>query len=144
MRFKTVEDIQLYKGIFWIKDTSNPDKNLCFKIECNSEGASINDGLLLNSKNGKTYNYKLLWERLSKSITENKPYNYYPRGRVEIHNGVAKINGGINNSEITNFLKNEFNLTPHNGIKSIKIITDSSNHYLCYLDDGWKPDNRYN
>lgn len=143
MRFKLVEDIQLYKGIFWVKDTSNPDKNLCFKIECNSEGIPI-DGLLLNSKNGETYNHKLLWERLPKSITENKPYNYYPRGRVEIHNGVAKIfcNGNINNSEIINFLKNEFNLTPHNRIKAIKIITDNSNHYLCYLDDGWKSDNK--
>ncbi len=95
------------------------------------------------AKSGSTYNHKLVWGQLSKSQTHNKPYNYYPRGRVEIYNGVAKIflNGNINYEDVITFLKHEFNLTPHKGIKKVRIIEDNSFHYLCYLDaeKGWEP-----
>lgn len=138
-----LEESQLYKGVFWVPDIENPDKNYCFKIECNSEGTPSNSTLELNAKSGTTYNHKLLWAKLPKSITKNKPYNYYPRGRVEISNGVAKIfyNGNLNTEDIVEFLKDEYNLRRYNGIKKVQTIVDNSKHYLCYLDDGWEADN---
>ena len=135
------EDSTLYKGIFWVVDQENIDnnKNYCFLIPTNTSGdvLDINDIGIANS--GNTYNHKAVWNRLSSKLTNNKPYNYYPRGRVEINNGVAKIflNGNINYQEVIDFIAGEFNLTAHNGIKKITVIEDNSSHYLCYLDDGW-------
>lgn len=123
------EDSELYRGIFWIKDVDNPTNELFFKIPTNEYGNS--DGNY-NSKNGNTYNHKLTW----KDLHHNKPFNYYPRGRVEIRNGVARIfiNPNLNTTEIINLIKKEFNLNIHNGIKSVKVFIDNSEHYKCYLD----------
>ena len=138
-----LEDSELYRGIFWIVDENNTDKNknYCFKILSNSDGPAININSYGVAKSGTTYNHELVWKLLPKSLTNGKPYNYYPRGRVEIRNGVAKIflNGNINYQEIINFIKNEFNLNTHNGIKKVQVVEDNSQHYLCYSDKGWKP-----
>ena len=138
------EDLELYKGIFWIVDLENLDnnRNYCFKIPSDVYGNPIDDNLDLNAKRGSTYNHKLVWDRLSRKLTRGKQYNYYPRGRIEIHNGVAKIflNGNINREDVVDFLISEFNIIPHNGVKNIKIIEDNSQHYLCYLDKDWKED----
>ena len=138
------EDLELYKGIFWIVDLENLDnnKNYCFKIPSDVYGNPIDDNLDLNAKSGSTYNHKLVWDRLSRKLTNGKPYNSYPRGRIEIHNGVAKIflNGNINREDVIDFLISEFNIIPHNEIKNIRVIEDNSHHYLCYLDDDWKED----
>lgn len=138
------EDSNLYKGIFWIIDSNNPysSSDYCFKILSDISGNSLDPELQLNAKSGTTYNHKLVWQQLSRKETFGKPYNYFPRGRIEIHNGIAKIflNGNINTAETLDFLIDEFNLNPHNGIKDIKIIEDNSYHYLCHLDDGWKED----
>lgn len=140
---KLFEDLTLYKGIFWIVDEDNISNNskYCFKIpsDLNRNIESIeNIGI---AKNGDTYNHKLVWSQLPNSTTHKKPYNYYPRGRVEIHQSTAKIflNGNINYDEVINFLKKEFNLITYNGIERVIVIEDNSNHYLCYLDKGWKP-----
>ena len=139
---RLLEDSQLYKGIFWIPNIENPDKNYCFKIDCDNDGNAQHSEYELNAKSGDTYNHKALWAKLPKSMTNNLPYNYYPRGRVEIANGTAKIflNGYIYDSYVIDFLIDEFNLTKHNGISKVKTIVDNSQHYLCYLDDGWKAD----
>ena len=143
MRFILTEDLELYKGIFWIVDTDNIErnKNYCFKIPCNQDGVSSDiDSSLGIAKSGDTYNHQTTWSKLPSYLTHNKPYNYYPRGRIEIRNGVARIflNGNINYEEVIDFLKKEFNLTPHNGIKKTSVIEDNSPHYLCHLDDGYK------
>lgn len=142
---KLFEDSNLYKGIFWIADKNDPynNSNYCFKIYSDVNGNAIELDDIGVAKSGNTYNHKLVWSQLPKSQTHGKSYNYYPRGRVEIHNGVAKIflNGNINYEDVITFLKHEFNLTSHNGIKKVQVIEDNSFHYLCYLDaeKGWKP-----
>lgn len=143
MRVRLVEDIELYKGIFWIVDTDNIERNrnYCFKIPCTSDGNSSDiDSSLGIAKSGDTYNHQATWNKLSSSMTNNKLYNYYPRGRVEIRNGVARIflNGNNNYDEVIEFIKREFNLISHNGIKKVTVIEDNSQHYLCHLDDGYK------
>lgn len=60
-------------------------------------------------------------------ITQGKPYNYYPRGRVEIKNGKATVylNPALNTNEITQNIKAEF------GLSDIKTVfkSDGSEHY---------------
>lgn len=133
------ESNELYKGVFWIKDINDlyASSNLMFQIPCNADGDS--DLIVSNgaSKTGNTYNHERLWKTLSKELTDSKPFNYYPRGRVEIRNGVADIfvNPNLFTEEVKKFLISEYHLNPQNGIKKIRFHADSSEHYKCYLDD---------
>ena len=88
------------------------------------------------AKTGTTYNHKKLWPDI-KPRGNNKPYNYYPRGRVAFSGkGVPIIymNPNIEESEIPN-IKREFGLR-----SEPKISYDHSDHYKCHLDDDWKVD----
>lgn len=88
------------------------------------------------SRNGLTFTHKRLWPEISGTY-KKYPYNYFPRGRVEVDNkgrSVIYMNPNIPNSAI-NEIKIEF------GILNEPIIKyDNSSHYKCYLDDGWKAD----
>jgi len=133
------EDSQLYKGIFWITDLEDIGANqLYFQIPVDAYG-NIDlefDRMCLNSKNADNYNHKNVWGELSSKETHNKPFDYYPRGRVEIANAKATIylNSHICTTEVIDFIKRKFNLTDHNGIKKVSVVVDGSDHYQCYLD----------
>lgn len=135
------EDSQLYRGIFWIKDIDNIDKSdLYFQIPCNSDGTNDSNfkiDLDKSSKNTDNYNHKKLWQTLSSKETNNKPFDYYPRGRVEISNNKAVIycSPWLDSEEIKKWVIDKFNLTNHNGIKKIRVIYDYSEHYRCHLDN---------
>jgi hypothetical protein len=141
MKIQLNEDTNLYRGIFWIKDIDNIEQSdLYFQIPCDNNG-NINDPEFsmpdLQSSTGKdNYNHKRVWNSLDKKYTDNKSFDYYPRGRVEISNGKATIYASpyIANDKLKNWLIDKFNLTPSNGIKKIRIIADGSEHYKCYLD----------
>lgn len=127
---------KLYRGIFWIKDIESYAA-VVIKAECNSNGFFIvvPDFELL-AKSGTEFNHQAAWSTLPKRETGNKPYNYYPRGRVEIRNGKAVIyvNGNIAYEKLLKWAINEFNLIKENGIEKVEIKADMSNHYLCHLD----------
>ena len=135
---KLNEDSQLYQGIFWIVDTDNLENNksYCFLIPSKSDGTVDSFELDLNAKSGTTYNHKKVWENLPSNLTHNKSFDYYPRGRVQINNGKAVIylNHNIAYEEVIEFIKKEFNLTSHNGIKKVIPKADGSSHYRCHLD----------
>lgn len=134
--FVRVKDLQrpetLFKGIFWIVDTENLENNApyLFKIVTNRNGDILAAYGELTSKKGDNYNHRLTWNDLPREFTDNKPYNYYPRGRVEIKNDVAKIfiNPLLNDEEIIDYIKKEFGLN-ENSIGSIKVLVDNSQHY---------------
>lgn len=132
------EDSQLYKGIFWINDIDDINSSkLYFQIPCDSYGNIDNDSdINFTSKSGNNFNHKNTWNELEKKYTNNKDFNYYPRGRVEISNGKANIycNPNIATDDLKNWCINKFNLNNHNGINKVKIIPDYSEHYKCYLD----------
>ncbi len=134
--FVAVNDIKyddnLYKGVFWIVDRKNLEENdfYIFKILTDRDGnisASYDD---LNSKKGDNYNHRLTWQSLPKDLTHNKPYNYYPRGRIEIKNNTAKIfiNPLLNDERIIDYIKSRFNLN-ENTISEIRVLIDNSAHY---------------
>lgn len=135
------EDRNLYRGIFWIPDIDNIyNSDLYFQIPCDSYGnidSNFNLGDNVSSKNRDNYNHKNLWNSLPSKITKNKSFDYYPRGRVEINNGIAIIYHSpyIPQDELKQWVTDKFNLTKINGIKKVRLIADGSKHYHCYLDD---------
>jgi len=132
------EDKNLYKGIFWIVDLDNLEKNrnYCFTVSSDIDGNAVADRDLLNSKNGETFNHRATWEKLPKQYTHNKSFDYYPRGRVEINHGTATIylNPNIATNDVKDFIVDIFHLTRSNGINKVRLFPDGSEHYKCYLD----------
>ena len=115
---------ELNRGIFW--DVNG--ELLAFPF--------VEDNLTGIAKSGNTYNHKKLWPFV-KPKGCNKPYNYYPRGRVEINNKgkvIIYMNPNVSESLLSE-IKIEFGI-----ITEPRVIYDNSNHYKCYLDEGWKPD----
>lgn len=115
---------ELSRGIFW--DVNG--ELLAFPF--------VEDNLTGIAKSGNTYNHKKLWPFV-KPKGCNKLYNYYPRGRVEINNKgkvIIYMNPNVSESLLSE-IKIEFGI-----ITDPRIIYDNSNHYKCYLDEGWKPD----
>lgn len=112
------------RGVFWVID----GELLAFPfVESTYNGVA---------KSGNTYNHKKLWPDV-KPRGCNKPYNYYPRGRVDITNKgkpIIYLNPNIDRSIIPQ-IKSEFGLRAEPTIRE-----DWSEHYKCYLDDGWKAD----
>lgn len=109
------------RGIFWVVE----DELYAFPFS--GSYSSI-------SKSGLTFNHKRLWKELSIS---KKPYNYYPRGRVDFSNQgkpIIYMNPNIDVKFIPQ-IRQEF------GLRETPVIRyDYSDHYKCYLDDGFKPD----
>ena len=104
------------RGVFWIVD----DKLLAFPFyETATQGIA---------KSGNTFNHKLLWKHIKPC---NKPFNYFPRGRVDYNskgNAIIYMNPNVEDKYIDE-IKTAF------GIKTQPIIRyDFSEHYKCYLD----------
>lgn len=129
----------LYKGVFWVKRPENIKTSfVCLKALCDIQGGFIDKSSINNdtlSKNKNNFNHKKVWQTLDKGITENKSYNYYPRGRGEIRNGNAVIyaNPGIATEELKDWAVSKFNLTEKNGIKKVILKADGSDHYKSYV-----------
>lgn len=138
----TENEKELYSGIFWIKDKDDPESsnNLCFTLPTNISGEVIGKtNFNLNAKSGNTYNHENLWKTLPRSITEGKPFNYYPRGRVQISNGKATVyyNPILDTEEVKKFIIDTFNLKDYFGIKKVKFIPDFSEHYKSLKYNNW-------
>lgn len=113
------------RGVFWVID----NQLLAFPF--------YGDSTIGVAKSGNTYNHKKLWKEICPREYRKYPYNYFPRGRVELSNKgkpIIYINPNIEDSTIQD-IKVEFGLL---GEPTIKY--DNSQHYKCYLDEGWKPD----
>lgn len=112
------------RGVFWLVD----DTLLCFPFY---EGAEI--GV---SKSGLTFNHRKLWDEI-KPHGVRKPFDYYPRGRVDFNNQgqpIIYMNPNIDESYVSQ-IKTEF------GLRQDPIIKyDHSEHYRCHLDEGYKSD----
>lgn len=111
-------------GIFWYFD----DKDKLFSYPFGSVDST--SGI---AKSGDTYNHKRLWSDLKIS---NKPYNYYPRGRVDwdrLGRATIYLNPNIG-EDVIKEIKLDFGIRPSD---ECKIEYDYSNHYKCHLDEGW-------
>ena len=135
---------ELCSGIFWVISDNDDLSNhifLMFDIPCNPDGTlSGAPSLSLNAKSGSTYNHKKVWDSEIKNNSKHRLYNkveydYYPRGRVQISHNRADIylNPNINTPKFIEEIKKNFGLSSHN-IPAVRINTDGSAHYKCFLD----------
>lgn len=112
------KNTNLYRGIFWIPDIDDVDgSDLYFQIPCDRNG-DINPDFEIPT---------LMSSRI----------DYYPRGRTEIKHGIAFVyySPYIPQDNLKDWLTDKFNLTTSKGIRKIRFVADSSNHYRCYLED---------
>ena len=121
------------KGIFWIVDRKNLQNNEPYLFRIPVDPVGVPSFLTpippFNSKYGDNYNHKQTWETyVPAELRRGKPYNYYPRGRVEIkEKGKAKIflNPDIAMDEIIAYIAEKFRLQH----REVKVIADGSRHY---------------
>lgn len=135
------ESRELSKGVFWIKDPENPTDELTFPIPSGLNGETLDSSSVIASgmaNSGLTYNHSRIWRELSHSLTDGKPFDYYPRGRVEIRNGEAKIfaNPLLGSDACLRVVKNAFGLNG-TGLKSVEFVADGSEHYKSHFDSGY-------
>ena len=105
------------RGLFWLIN----NELLSFPFDKNTK-YSI-------AKSGKTFNHKLLWEYVRPKA--GKPYNYYPRGRVEIEShgrSVIYMSPHIGSEHIPEIM-GAFSL-----LGEPRVIIDGSRHYRSHLD----------
>ena len=134
---------ELYKGIFWIKNLDNIFINdTYYRLPCDEKGnikdkCDYSDDIF--GKSGSNFNHEKLWVTLSSKVTDNKEFDYYPRGRIEIKNGKATIfitQDLVNyQKNVILFIKDKFNLTNENGIIKIDVKFDGSSHYKSKLGE---------
>ena len=123
-------EIGMYKGIFWLRV---PDQELIVKkVSCNAMGVALAP-VVYSSKSGDNFNHKAEWDNFSKRITSGRPYNYYPRGRVEVRNGCYRIFVSPyigTDTELVELVLQEFKLKDMAG----EIHIDNSWHYRNEVD----------
>ena len=120
------------KGIFWCTDyLSDPPIFIIVGVDCDVRGNAISESVHFSSKSGNNFNHRAEWAKIDKGVTSGKPFNYYPRGRVEIRNNRATIymNPVLNNGRTVHEIKRLFGLTGEQGLRTIRVISGGSRHY---------------
>lgn len=120
-----------YKGVFWYI----PDKGdlIVKKVACDNNGTAM-ELTEYSSKSGDNFNHKIEWSKLLHSTTKGKPYNFYPRGRVEIKRGTAIVylNPALKEPRIEEKIKSEFSLLDE--AINIRFVADGSFHYEYFAE----------
>ncbi len=112
------------KGIFWLVE----DEFICVSVECDADGTAT-EPVTYSSKSGDNFNHRLEREKIPRSVTRGKAFDYYPRGRVEVKNGRATlwIAPSFNNESDIKRIKSLFGLGESTVKLEVKV--DSSPHY---------------
>lgn len=116
------------KGVFWcVGHKSDALRLIIVSAECSATGES-DPSVVYSSKSGDNFNHKIEWQKLLRSVTGGFPYNYYPRGRVEIKSGkgVVYLNPDINTPAVVGKIRELFEL---DGLESVTFKSDGSAHY---------------
>lgn len=107
------------RGVFWVVN----DQLIAYPFR---EGSFL-EGV---AKSENTYNHKKLWELLKIS---NKPFDHYPRGRVDVASSgkaIIYLSPHINQGKWLPEIKTAFNIKS----EQCRTIEDHSAHYRCHLD----------
>lgn len=119
------------KGLFWAINESGNRQLLTFTAECGRDGAVLDSQPPYNSRKGDSYAHKQSWEAAADGCSReirNKPWNYFPRGRVEIANGKATV---YHNPALTEWP--EFEAAVLRGFEledfPVRFVPDGSKHY---------------
>ena len=77
---------QQHKGVFWWVE----GKFVAVKVPCDLSGVALVP-CEYSSKSDENFNHRAEWKKLPCSVTLGHPFDYYPRGRVEVKNGKTEI-----------------------------------------------------
>lgn len=77
------------------------------------------------------FNHKRHWQTLDRKITHSKPFDYYPRGRVEIRNGKATV---WLNDNVLHLADRIIEIYGVKNLPQVRVKVDGSNHYKCHFD----------
>ncbi len=133
--YETIEEgTTVRKGIFWCyKKCSGGDYQVgmtkTVSVGCDISGNPLEEAEF-SSKSGENFNHKIEWEKSSSKICRARPFNCYPRGRVEIKNGKIKIYANpilIEDDKARSCIEKSFELEAYRD--EIKWIADNSRHY---------------
>ena len=125
-------DNKLYKGIFWLRPEGYGEFTVISKkARCLPSGEVTENTVEFSSKSGENFTHKAEWAKLDRKLTSGHAYNYYPRGRVEIKNGIATVyfNPYLNTPKTIGKVQLYFGLFEENGLSEIRIKNDGSKHY---------------
>ena len=124
---------KMYKGIFWIKQKEEGRFiPITVKAECDEYGNLLDERVRFSSKSGESFNHQEEWEifeAMPGGEYRGLPYNYYPRGRVEIKNKKATVylNPVLCTEYIKRLIFEKFGLF-RDGI-NVRFVADGSSHY---------------
>ena len=126
----------LYRGVFWVTDTElSEDSIIDVKIACTRDGRLTDADSDTQAEHlQKEINHKKIWAQLPHKVTLGKPFDYYPRGRVEVRKGGSVLifcSPYICTDKLKEAISNLFGLTEQNGIKGVTLKADGSAHYRC-------------
>ena len=113
------------KGLFWWTG----ETLICVQISCGEAGNMPGDTGPLAGWN----NHRRAWEKLPRAVTQGKPFDYYPRGRVELRRGRAWLflSPHLCREDVVLQVRGAFGL----GQMPVMLKADGSWHYRCYLDE---------
>ena len=130
----------MYKGIFWCYSVCWDDDISCnhllpVRVRCDMNGEPLEEAEF-SAKSGENFNHEKEWEKLKEMarICRRYPYNYFPRGRVEVKGGAVKIFANLiimEDDEAKKLIVEAFELSD---INNIKWIADNSDHYRYCMD----------
>ena len=120
----------MQKGIFWMLPEDGGTV-LKVSVPCNEAGESLDQTVCDSSKSGENFNHKAEWEKLGRRVTKGLPFDYYPRGRVEVKNGRVTIflNPTLCEVAALQRIYAAFDLTAS---RNIRIVADGSKHYRYF------------
>ena len=109
------EDDYYYQGAFWIIGDSMTDiLNNKFHLCCHKILSNYNGNMIDKIESKRSLSHERLWNsQYKQKENSDKPFNYYPRGRVDISNGVAYINiiNDCDTNDIINNIISEYKIS---------------------------------
>lgn len=118
------EKTQPCYGIFWAigeSESELTESNLFCVVEPYIES---------NTAEKSVYNHKRFWQTLDKKITRGKPFDYFPRGRVEIRHGKATVWLNVNIAHLADKIIETYSLSS----LEVRVKVDGSKHYNSHFD----------
>lgn len=133
---------EIAKGIFWFTCSFDEENRCDFSgaeliaqpILCDCNGQPI-EAQQFNSKKGTSFTHKATWASLvhRRKDLRRFPWDYFPRGRVEIRNNKAII--FINpNIVICDLYKQRIIKEFHLESIEVKVLVDNSIHYHSHAE----------
>jgi len=120
------------KGLFWkIPNDNGEQKLLTYAAVCDSNGVIEKGQPAYNSKKGDSFSHERTWPLVAEGLPQrirSKPWNFYPRGRVEMSNGKATV---YHNPLLAEWVGLEAAVVREFELDSfpVRVVPDYSNHY---------------